>query len=129
MNYAIIENGVCVNTILADTIFAEQIGAVLLPDGFGIGDSFIDDVWARKETPIPDPIESDAQPDINELVRELIEQQAEDRKLLEAQGVLLAQSLGMEVAQRDQDTALETLIERTKTISSEIKEPVKKEVK
>ena len=41
-NYAVIENGIVVNAIVADANFAEANGLVLLTDGAGIGWSYID---------------------------------------------------------------------------------------
>lgn len=52
MNYAIIENNICTNIIVADQEFADKIGAVELADGYGIGDIYIDGVWSKTE-PIP----------------------------------------------------------------------------
>lgn len=45
MRYAIIENNVCVNVIIADEWFASSIGAIELPEGFGIGDSYENGKW------------------------------------------------------------------------------------
>ena len=41
-NYAVIENGIVVNAIVADANFAEANGLVLLTGGAGIGWSYID---------------------------------------------------------------------------------------
>ena len=49
MNYGIIENGICINVIIADEEFAVVIGAVAVPEGFGIGDGFIDDEWVSNK--------------------------------------------------------------------------------
>lgn len=56
MTYAIIENNLVTNIIAADSAFAEEIGAVELPDGFGIGDSFDGENWTMAERPEPLPI-------------------------------------------------------------------------
>lgn len=45
--YAIIENGVCRNVIVAGAEFAEQMGAVLLAEGFGIGDMYTNGSWSK----------------------------------------------------------------------------------
>ncbi|MDL2288259.1 hypothetical protein LJC32_02640 [Oscillospiraceae bacterium OttesenSCG-928-F05] len=45
MRYAVIEEGICTNVIEADGAFAAEIGAVPLPEGYGIGDSCTDGVW------------------------------------------------------------------------------------
>lgn len=49
MKYAIIKDGVCVNIIVASAEYAEKIGAVLLSDGFGIGDLYNNDTWVHSE--------------------------------------------------------------------------------
>lgn len=55
MRYAIIENGICANVIIADAVFAAQIGAVELPEGFGIGDSYNGAEWiSNKIIPVDD---------------------------------------------------------------------------
>lgn len=59
MKYAIVENGVCVNVIMARTDFAASIGAVELPDGYGIGDTYTDGVWSHPEPPEPEPTAAD----------------------------------------------------------------------
>jgi len=41
-NYAIIEDGIVINAIVADIDFAQANGLVLLTDGAGIGWSYID---------------------------------------------------------------------------------------
>lgn len=38
MRYAIIQEGVCVNIVKSDAVFAQTMGWIPLPDGFGIGD-------------------------------------------------------------------------------------------
>jgi hypothetical protein len=52
MNYAILENGVCANTIVADADFAATIGAIELPDGYGIGDTCNNGVWTKAPQPV-----------------------------------------------------------------------------
>ena len=53
--YAIIENGVCQNVIMAGAEFAEQMGAVVLAEGFGIGDMYANGSWSKaaEEEPAP----------------------------------------------------------------------------
>lgn len=53
--YAIIENNLVANIIAADKAFAAGIGAVELPDGFGIGDGFDGKNWTTAERPEPPP--------------------------------------------------------------------------
>ncbi len=45
MRYGIIEKNVCVNVIVADEWFASFVGAVELPEGFGIGDGYKNGKW------------------------------------------------------------------------------------
>lgn len=56
-NYAIIENGVVNNIIVADADFAASIRAVEIPDGYGVGDSFDGADWHKA-------IEPEAPPDL-----------------------------------------------------------------
>lgn len=49
--WAIIEDGICVNVIVSDESFAERLGAVPLPGGYGIGDSFDGENWVRNAVP------------------------------------------------------------------------------
>lgn len=49
MRYAIVKDGVCVNAIEADETFAESIGAIDLPDGYGPGDLFDGYTWTKTE--------------------------------------------------------------------------------
>jgi hypothetical protein len=55
MRYAIIKNTICANIIKAEPEFAQKIGAVEIPDGYGIGDRYIDGVWEKGEVPKSDP--------------------------------------------------------------------------
>ena len=64
MKYAIIENHICVNVIVADEAFATKIGAVPLPDGYGIGDSYDGGVWTSNKPPYIPP-EDD--PDVSDI--------------------------------------------------------------
>lgn len=49
MKYAIIENGICVNIVVASAEYAEKIGAVPLIEGYGIGDLCVDNAWQKAE--------------------------------------------------------------------------------
>lgn len=49
-NYAQITDGIATNVIVADSAFAESIGAVLVPDGFGIGDLYDGTSWTKTDT-------------------------------------------------------------------------------
>lgn len=55
MKYAELQNGVCVNTIVADEVFARIMHLIQLEDGYGIGDYYIDGVWMH-ELPEPEPV-------------------------------------------------------------------------
>jgi hypothetical protein len=46
--YAEITNNIVTNiAVCEDEAFARQMGWILLPDGFGIGDSYIDGVFSK----------------------------------------------------------------------------------
>ena len=53
--YAIIEDGVCINVILSGATYAVEIGAVLLPEGYGIGDLYNGSEWSKAPVPEPTP--------------------------------------------------------------------------
>ncbi len=73
MKYAIIENNLCVNIIEASAEFAESMGAILLPDGYGIGDSYTDDTWAKAPQPEPEPLTEEEKKAIrDDKVREIM---------------------------------------------------------
>ena len=57
MRYAIVESGIAVNVIVSDEAFAQRIGAVLCPDGYGIGDLFDGEAWTKSPEPDPQPTE------------------------------------------------------------------------
>lgn len=59
-DYAVIENTVVVNTVLAETPYAQEQGWVLLPEGFGIGDFYIDGQFVKAPQPQPSPEEVQA---------------------------------------------------------------------
>lgn len=50
MRYAEIEDGVCVNTVEADEVFARFMKLVELPDGYGIGDHYTGGTWSHEPT-------------------------------------------------------------------------------
>lgn len=60
-NYAIIENNIVVNAVVADEVYAESQGWVLLTNGAGIGWSYIDGVFYPPIIPQPTPEEIQAQ--------------------------------------------------------------------
>lgn len=60
-NYAIIENTVVVNTAVAEPEYAQKQGWVLLPEGFGIGDFYIDGQFVKAPQPQPSPEEIQTQ--------------------------------------------------------------------
>ena len=53
--YAIMQDGLVINIIVADAAFAHSLGAVPLPDGYGIGDSFDGAEWTKAPEPEPEP--------------------------------------------------------------------------
>ncbi len=48
MRYAVIENGICINIVISDAAFAEEMGFVALAEGYGIGDLFHHGRWEKK---------------------------------------------------------------------------------
>lgn len=58
MTYAEIENGVCINTVEADELFAQAMNLVALPGEFGVGDYYVDGVWSH-DPPAPVTPEAD----------------------------------------------------------------------
>ena len=53
--YAIIENNVVVNNVVADEDYAAEQGWVLLPEGVGIGWEYINGQFVDNR-PVPDPV-------------------------------------------------------------------------
>ena len=60
-NYAIVEQTKIVNTVVSDAEFAQAEGWILLPDGFGIGDFYIDGQFVKAPQPQPTPEEIQSQ--------------------------------------------------------------------
>lgn len=56
-NYAILENTLVVNAAVAESAYAQEQGWVLLPEGYGIGDSYINGQFIKAPTPAPTPEE------------------------------------------------------------------------
>jgi hypothetical protein len=54
-NYAVIENEIVVNVALSAESYAISQGWVLLPNGFGIGDFYVNNVFVRAPQPQPSP--------------------------------------------------------------------------
>lgn len=71
--YAIIENGVCKNVIVAGAEFAEQIGAVLLAEGFGIGDMYTNGIWSKAAAEEPAPTAEERLTALEEAVLAMME--------------------------------------------------------
>ena len=51
MMYAVMNDQKCVNVIEADSLSAETVGAIELPEGFWIGDYYYDGAWHHDEPP------------------------------------------------------------------------------
>lgn len=49
MLYAEIKDSVCVNVVEADSDYVQFLGLVELPDGFWIGDYYVDSVWSHPD--------------------------------------------------------------------------------
>lgn len=60
-NYAVVEQTEIVNTVVSDAEFAQAEGWILLPDGFGIGDFYIDGQFVKAPQPQPTPEEIQSQ--------------------------------------------------------------------
>jgi hypothetical protein len=61
MNYAVIENQLVINTVESDSDYAESQSWILLENGFGIGDFYIDGEFVKAPQPQPTPEEIQAQ--------------------------------------------------------------------
>ena len=61
-DYGMIESGTCIDSIVADESFAQSYAAekgytaVLLPEGYGIGDYYNGNAWTKQEFPEPEEI-------------------------------------------------------------------------
>lgn len=55
MKYGVIRNNICHNVIVSEPEFAQKIGAVEIPDGYGIGDRYVDGAWEKGEVPKSSP--------------------------------------------------------------------------
>ncbi|MDL2273972.1 hypothetical protein LJC34_05480 [Oscillospiraceae bacterium OttesenSCG-928-G22] len=53
--FAIVDEGIVVNTIEAEAEIAAELGAIACPDGFGIGDGFDGEEWTKAPQPEPPP--------------------------------------------------------------------------
>lgn len=56
-NYAVVENTLVVNVVTAEPAYAKSQGWVLLPEGFGIGDSYSNGQFIKAPVPAPTPEE------------------------------------------------------------------------
>lgn len=68
LTYAQIENGTITNVIVADADFANKHNLVLVPDGFGIGDLYANEVFTHKPE---DPVTEIVTPTKEKLMAEL----------------------------------------------------------
>ena len=71
-----IENGICVNVIAFDDSATaadyELFGAVELPEGYGIGDSYDGEKWTKAPQPEPEPTpEPEQEPTTDEILLDL----------------------------------------------------------
>lgn len=67
MRYAMIEDGVVINTIEAEPEFAEEFDCLLLESGFGIGDFYQDGQFIRKPRPeVPEELDDNSEPTLEE---------------------------------------------------------------
>ena len=67
MLFAIITNGTVTNVIEATADFAESIGAVEIPNGYGIGDKCVDGLWGYSEKLVPEPLPPEPAPPLSEV--------------------------------------------------------------
>ena len=54
MRYAIITNGTVINVIESEEDFAKSIGAIKIPNDFGIGDKYVNGTWKCGEREMPE---------------------------------------------------------------------------
>ena len=74
MRFAIITNGTVINVIEATADFAESIGAVFIPDEYGIGDKCVDGLWEYGEKPAPESLLPEPVSEIVDIDQILLEQ-------------------------------------------------------
>ena len=68
---AVVEDGVCVNVaVFADDADLVDFGAVEIPDGYGIGDSYDGEKWTKAPQPEPAP-EPVQEPTTDEILLDL----------------------------------------------------------
>jgi hypothetical protein len=79
-SYAIIENGAVVNAAEAEADYAAEQGWVLLPEGAGIGYSYIDGEFVDLR-PAPEPAPAPPPPTKEELLAQLQALQAQIESL------------------------------------------------
>ena len=76
MSYAIIKNALVINSVEADADYAAEQGWVLLPEGAGIGWSYIDGEFVDNR-PVPEPAPVPSPPTKEELLAQLQALQAQ----------------------------------------------------
>ena len=79
-SYAIIENGAVVNAVESEADYAAEQRWVLLPEGAGIGWSYVDGEFVDLR-PAPEPMPIPAQPTKEELLAQLQALQAQIESL------------------------------------------------
>ena len=79
-SYAIIENGLVVNSAEAEADYAAEQGWILLPEGAGIGWSYVDGKFVDNR-PAPEPIPAPPPPTKEELLAQLQALQAQIESL------------------------------------------------
>ena len=77
MYYAKIENGIVVNTIVAEADFAAEHGLVPLQDRAGVGWSYVDGVFISPPSLEPDVLSTPASPNKEDLLAQLLAIQAQ----------------------------------------------------
>lgn len=83
MYYAKIENGIVVNTIVAEADFAAEHGLVPLQAGAGIGWSYVGGVFVRPPSLEPAVLPTSVSPNKEELLAQLAALQAQIESLKE----------------------------------------------
>jgi len=80
MNYALVENGEVVNAIVADADFSAEHGLIQLPEGAGIGWSYVDGEFVDNR-PVPEPAPVPPPPTKEDLLAQLQALQAQIESL------------------------------------------------